>query len=121
VEYSKDNKSPSNDDIGYKGNSQGQAHYPEASFQEPERVLIPLAGQFRPGIAQGEGDANQQEKEGGSEAGQIKPESSGQINLMDPEEVQVIRQVEDDHHYNGQSSKKIHLPEADRPAVIHRA
>jgi hypothetical protein len=28
--------------------------------------------------------------------------------------------VEDDHHYNGQSSKKVHLPEASHLAVIHR-
>lgn len=120
MEDSKDNKSPSNDDVGYKGDSQGQAHYPEAPFQEPERVLAQLAGQFRPGIAQGEGDSNQQEKEGGSEAGQIKPESMGQINLIDPEVFQVVRQVEDNHHYNGQSSKKVHLPEASHLAVIHR-
>jgi hypothetical protein len=48
----------------------------------------------------------------------------GQINLIDPEEVQVVCQVEDNHHYNGQSSKKVHLPEAARPAIlaiIHRA
>ncbi|GAB6264674.1 MAG: hypothetical protein STSR0001_01180 [Methanothrix sp.] len=77
MEDSKNNKSPSNDYVGYKGNSQGQAHYPEAPFQEPERVLAQLAGQFRPGMAQGEGDANQQEKEGGGEASQAKPESMG--------------------------------------------
>ena len=121
MQDSKDYKAPSNYDVGHQGDSCGQAQYPETPFPEPGRVPAQLAGQSRPGMAQGEGDANQEEEEGSGEAGQIKPESFGHINLIDHEVVQVECQVEYDHQNHGHSTEKVHLPEAGRLAVIHRA
>ena len=71
-----------------------------------------------PGVAQCEGDPDQEEKERGCEASQIEPESGGYIDLSDSKIIEVIDQMKENHQDDGNSSQEVHLPESDLP-VFH--
>jgi len=70
-------------------------------------------------VAQGEGEADEEEKERGAEAGYSQPEAGGDINIVYGKIVEIEDQMVEDHQDDGAAPQQVHLPETDRRALDH--
>ncbi len=119
MQHTEDDEAPSDDEIGNESNAQGQAQYPDAPLQKPQAKPIFLPQELCPGVAQGEGEADEEEKERGSDASHCQPEAEGYINIVDCKIVEIEDQVVENHEEDCHSSQQIHLQETDRRGLDH--
>ena len=120
MEHSEDNEAFSDEEVGDQCYARSQAEYPEPPLHKPEAKSIYLPQKPCPGVAECEGDSDQQEEERGREASQIEPESRGYFDLLDAKIIEIIGQMEENHQDDGHSSQEVHLPESDQLPIFHK-
>ena len=113
MQHSEDDEALSYENVGDQSYANCQAEYPEAPLHKPVAKSVFLPQKPCPGVAEGEGDPNQQEEERGRESSQIEPESRGYFDLLDAKIVEVKDQMKENHQDDGHSSQEVDLPESD--------
>lgn len=70
-------------------------------------------------VADGKGDANQQNEGRGIDALKIEPEGIDKDRVGDLEEVEIVDKMVDHHQHNGDAAQGIYLPEGPAAFGLH--
>ena len=120
VQDAEDDVDRREEEPGDGSDDETQGEYPKTTPDVLERKIASRQPPLSPGVADGEGDPDDEDERRCGQVGKHPEEPAGDVQRQNSEEVEVEGGVKDDHRHDGDTPGEIDLPVAFRGQSLPR-